>query len=242
MNSSKNGSTAIQIVPTCIPQSADDMRAGMRAVSAFSSAIHLDIDDGVFTPNASWPFDKKGSERREVKGIDTAIDTPVDNFLMQVHLMVSGGRELHTIAEDFINAGAGSLIAHVESLEGDTDTLGAWALLGVGEIGVAILIDTPLEKLDPLLPFCDFIHVMSVAAIGAQGAPFEPRAIERVKTLHEAHPDFPIAVDGGVSLDNIASLVRAGATRFSIGSDIMRAPDPAQEYAYLKAAAENALQ
>jgi ribulose-phosphate 3-epimerase len=232
----------VKIIPTCVPQSAEDARAHMQKVSAFSKAIHLDIDDGIFTPQVSWPFNKKGNERREVEGIDRAIDIPVDNFLIQIHLMASDGRE---VGEKFIQAGAGSIIMHCESsidAAAFTDTLGAFAMLGVREIGIAILVDTPLEKLDPLLPFCDFIQVMSVASIGAQGAPFDPRAIDRVKEIRTRFPSHPVEVDGGINLTNIASLVQAGAMRFAIGAAIERAADPAQAYADLKSAAENALQ
>jgi thiamine monophosphate synthase len=83
---------------------------------------------------------------------------------------------------------------------------------------------------------------MSVATIGAQGAPFDSRAIGRIRDLHERLPDLPLAVDGGVSVVNIDSLVEAGATGFSVGSAIMRAPDPAAAYTEIRAAAENALQ
>jgi ribulose-phosphate 3-epimerase len=248
-----NKSEPIQIIPTCVPQSAADIYEKILVVKSFSSALHLDIDDGKFTPEASWPFNKmskKGiqsrEEDREVESQIKALDIPVDNFLIQVHLMVSGGREHLRLGENFIQAGVQSVIIHCESsitpLAVFTDTLGAWSLLGVKEIGVAILLDTPLEKLDPLLPFCDFIQVLSVSSIGAQGATFDLRAIERVKELRTRFPSHPIAVDGGVSLKNIASLVQAGATRFAVGSAIAQATDQAQAYTDLKAAAESTLQ
>jgi ribulose-phosphate 3-epimerase len=245
----KNNST-IEIIPTCVPQSAAAVRENILKIKGFSSAIHLDIDDGVFTPEASWPFNeipKKGSESREAGTLKRALDTSVvktgDNFLIQVHLMVSDGRD---VGENFIKAGARSIIIHVESaitpLAAFTDTLGAWSMIGVEEIGIGILLGTPLEKLDPLLPFCDFIHVLSVATIGAQGALFDPRAIDLVKEIRTRFPSHPISVDGGVSLDNIASLVKAGATRFCVGSAIAKGADAAQAYETLKTAAKDALQ
>lgn len=239
----------IRITPTCVPQSVTDIRENILKIAGFAQGIHLDIDDGVFTTEVSWPFtehSKKGSEKQgsvgEITTHDTAIVKTGDNFLLQVHLMVSDGRD---IGENFIQAGARSVIMHVESaitpLAAFTDTLGAWSMLGVEEIGIAILLDTPLEKLNPLLPYCDFIHMLSVATIGSQGAAFDPRALERVKDAKKRFPSHPISVDGGVSLDNIASLVAAGATRFSVGSAIAKAADPAQAYNALKAAAQRAL-
>ena len=238
----------IQIIPTCIPQNAEDLQAKILQVKAFSNAIHIDIDDGVFTPEISWPFQKNVSKAGNKKGSVGKMDTldihvvkTVDNFFMQIHLMVSDGREA---GEKFIKAGAQSIILHVESaitpFAAFTDTLGAWSMLGVEEIGIALLLDTPLEKLDPLLPFCDFIHVLSVASIGAQGAMFDPRAIDRVKEIRDRFPSHAISVDGGISLDNIADLVKAGATRFAVGSAIVKASDPAKTYRELKAIAQKA--
>ncbi len=231
----------ITIIPTCVPQSLDDLMAKANDFQAFSTMIHVDIDDGIFTPEMSWPFNEMGEKGSAERGIG-GLDISVDNFLMQFHLMVSEGRDGIELAENFIKAGCDSLIVHVESLGDDTDTLGAWAMLGVREVGIAILLDTPLKKLDPLLPFLDFVHILSVATIGAQGAPFDSRALDRVAQLHGAYPDLPIQVDGGICETNIASLVKAGARRFAVGSALSNVPDQAQAYADLKAAAENALQ
>jgi pentose-5-phosphate-3-epimerase len=220
----------IRIIPTCVPVRAEDVRDAVTAVCAFTDAIHLDINDGILATPCSWPYESAGKQ-----GMEGGLDIPVDNFLMQIHLMVSECRE---IGEFFINAGAHSVIAHVESLDGTDDTIAAWRTAGVQEVGLALLLDTPLEKLATLLPSCDFVHVLSVAAIGAQGAPFDTRAIDRIKKLHDDFPLVPISVDGGVSLDNVAALVEAGATRFSVGSAIMQSAHPDEAYARIKSVAE----
>jgi pentose-5-phosphate-3-epimerase len=226
----------IEIDPTWVPRGVDDLCTAIGTSKKLGASLHIDVNDGLFARPYSWPYAEEGM----VGEFDISF---LHDAIFGVHLMVSDARE---IGEFFINAGASSIVAHVEPFRGDVEAArsvcDAWRALGVHEIGLAILLDTSLEDLDPLLPFFDFVHLMTIATIGAQGAPFEERAIERVRNLHARLPDFPIAVDGGVSLANIASLVQAGASRFSIGSAIMRAPDPATAYIEIKVAAENALQ
>ena len=234
------------IIPTCVPHNHDDLVAKIEEIRGFSHHIHIDIDDGILTRELSWPYEGEGKWSRSgesVVPLDRALDKSGDNFLMQLHLMVSEPRE---IGEFFMRLGASSLILHVESCDGDVDairsTVDAWRVRGVREIGLAILLDTPTANLDPLLPSCDFVHVLSVADIGAQGAPFDSRAIDRVKELSVRFPSYPVSVDGGISLTNIASLAHAGASRFSVGSAISTAADPMQAYRQLQEAAQSALQ
>ncbi len=225
----------IEITPTCVPEHAGDVLQYGGKAGEMGSAIHLDIDDGIFTPEYSWPYIQNVEKEVRAGEIDVNMFRGIK---FDVHLMVSDCR---AVGENFIHAGARSIIAHVESNDMNTETLDVWRALGVKEIGLALLIDTPLANLNPLLPLCNFIHVMSVAIIGAQGAPFDDRSLERIRVLHENHPDFPIQVDGGVSRENIAELVEAGARRFAVGSAITTASSPAQAYAELVSLAQAAL-
>jgi len=221
-----NDASKIEIIPTCVPQSHEDLFKKINQVRRFAPAVHVDIDDGIFTPQTSWPYVGQG----RLEDLTETLDTPVDNFLMQIHLMVSDARE---IGEFFIQVGAQSIIAHVETVSDPKTILDAWRRRGAQEIGIAILLNTPLEKLEPVLPFCDFVLVLSVETIGAQGAPFDPRAIDRIRELHTRFPDLPLMVDGGINESNIASLVQAGASRFSVGSAIAMAENPGTEYTTL---------
>ncbi len=231
-----NDERHIEIDPTCVPRGIDDLCAAIATSKSLSASLHIDVNDGLFARPFTWPYVEKGM----VGEFDISF---LNDAIFGTHLMVSDARE---VGEFFIKAGARSVIVHVESVGSDVDAAhamcDAWRVLGVREIGLAILLDTPTEDLNSLLPFFDFVHQMTIATIGAQGAAFEPRSIDRIRDLHTRLPDFPIAVDGGVSATNIASLVQAGATRFSVGSAIMRAPDPALAYTDIKSTAENALQ
>ena len=230
-----NEKNEIAIIPTCVPHSAEDLRKEVEKIRSFSSMIHIDVDDGLFTPRLSWPYREKG-RRGEFDFL------PYRDVVYEAHLMVSDARE---IGENFINAGGTSLVAHIESFP-DRDMMresfALWRDAGAREIGLAVLLGTSLHDLDTSVPFCDFIQVLSVAKIGAQGVPYDPRAVGHVRAIHERYPGVCIGVDCGVCATNIKELVEAGATRFAVGSAIMHAPDPESAYAYIRSVAESALQ
>jgi ribulose-phosphate 3-epimerase len=71
--------------------------------------------------------------------------------------------------------------------------------------------------------------------VGFQHQAFDDKVIERVKAVKEAFPDLPISVDGGVSLDNAADLIDAGADRLIVGSAIFAAENPLSAIAEFQA-------
>ncbi|HEU0080414.1 MAG TPA: hypothetical protein VFQ72_00095 [Candidatus Paceibacterota bacterium] len=77
----------------------------------------------------------------------------------------------------------------------------------------------------PVAAGIHFVQVMGIQNIGYQGQDFDPRAVELVRALRAAYPDMPIAVDGGVDVDNGRELVNAGATRLVVGSALFESVD-----------------
>ena len=147
------------------------------------------------------------------------------------------------IGTRFAEAGAHRIIGHVEAFEDEDhvhSALRAWRHEGAREVGLGILLHTPLEVLGHHVLAMDVVQMMTIPSIGRQGIPYDDKAPARVRELHEQYPDLLISVDGGVSLQNVAELSRAGASRFCAGSAIAKASDPAAAYAKLKSLAESA--
>src|SRR3989344_3369701 len=209
----------INIVPTVVPNSLEDIvQVGERYQSFFSS-LHVDVADGVFAPNTTW--------------LPASGETLPPEFSYDVHLMVQNPAEAGLL---FANAGAKTIIGHVEAFktsENARNIFETWRNAGVKTVGVAALLQTPLETLEPFLPLSDIVLLMTIAKIGVQGIPFEEEGIEHVVELHARHPEITIAVDGGVSGKNIARLAEAGASYFSVGSAIAKSPDPKATYQHL---------
>jgi len=223
----------IEIIPTCVPQSAKDLVERARAIAAFSPAIHIDIVDGLFAPSHTWPYIEHGRFGEfDLSGIS--------GLSVEIHLMVEEPRE---IGKCFARAGAFRVIGHIEAFEDEDHAhvaLDAWREEGAREVGLGILMNTPLPLLDHHIFAMDVVQLMTIPTIGRQGIPYSKNAPARVQEMHERHPDLLISVDGGVSESNIEELARAGARRFCAGSAIAKAPNPAAAYKHLKQLAERA--
>ncbi len=208
----------IEIVPTVVPTSFDDIKVFVARDGAFSQAFHIDASDGVFAPNTTWI--PQGEEKLP----------DADRFFYEAHLMLA---DPEATGNAFAVAGAKRIIVHVETLVSETETkriFESWKNSGAREIGLAILTGTPLEAIDPYIFLCDTVTVMSVASIGKQGAPFDERALGRITDLHARYSELVIEADGGIRGQQIAALVRAGVSRFSIGSVLAGSDDPAQTH------------
>ncbi|OGG74571.1 hypothetical protein A3A37_01200 [Candidatus Kaiserbacteria bacterium RIFCSPLOWO2_01_FULL_52_36] len=224
----------IEIIPTCVPMRDIDVAVCVSSIRGFSSKIHIDIDDGVFAPVFTWPYTKPGKWGEFIL-------PEMDGMESEIHLMVANSRE---VGIQFARSGAKRVIGHVETFDTPEDvqrTFDAWLENGAQEVGLGILLATPLESLRSFILSCDVVHMMSIATIGTQGIAYDKSAPTRIAELHAQYPDLLISVDGGVAESNIADLVHAGARRFGVGSALTKSDDPAAAYNRLKILAESAI-
>lgn len=230
----------IEIIPTntCPPDVAELARRS-KSLSAFSKWVQLDVSDGAFTPVRSWPYNDAQWSELESMAAGALPYAGILNY--ETHLMVEDPAR---VGELLARAGCSRVIAHIEVFANPDAALAAfaqWKAAGAREVGLALLIDTPLSALEGSIAECDVVQVMSIAKLGSQGAAYDPRAITRIAELHTKYPRLTIAVDGGIGESNIADLARAGARRFGVGSAISKSPDPAAAYRRLQELAEGAL-
>lgn len=216
---------------TCPPDLSELARRTER-FAEFATEVQLDVADGSFAPTVSWPY--QSGQREQLSAlVQQGERLPLaDRVGYEAHLMVDDAAELGSL---LARAGCARLLFHVEATDSKRarEMLADWRVAGAKEVGAALLIDTPLEAVDEIVDSCDVVQLMSIAKIGAQGQPFDERAISRVEELHAKYPDLMVAVDGGISESNIDLLVRAGANRLCIGSAISSAPNPEAAYATL---------
>lgn len=206
----------IEIVPTVVPESLDDIIRIVEKYSSFAETLHIDVADGVFAPNTTW-MPKKG-------------DTLPPGMKYEIHMMVVNPLETGLA---YAAAGAHSLIGHAEAFKtalSASDAFAAWRAAGVTGVQIAALFQTSLDELAPYVSISDYILLMTIISIGVQGIPFEEDSIERVRRFKALHREANIAVDGGVSEKNIARLAKAGATRFCVGSAISKSDNPVAIY------------
>ncbi len=115
------------------------------------------------------------------------------------------------VIKNWVDRGARRIIAHKLSQE----LLG---YRGQVEVGLAFELDVPIEDVLVLAELSDFVHIMSIAEIGAQGHPLDERVFDRIKAVQEKFPEMMISVDGGVTAENYQKLIEAGADRLVVGS------------------------
>ena len=175
--------------------------------------VHLDVMDGRFVPNISFGVPV-------IKPVCKA--TPDKHH--DVHLMIE---EPEKYVEDFKNAGANSITVHYEACRHLHRNIEQIKKLGI-HAGVALNPHTPVALLQDILQYIDLVLIMSVNP-GFGGQQFIEYSIEKIKELRrmidEKNYAALIEVDGGITLDNAAAIVNAGADVLVAGSSIFGAKD-----------------
>jgi ribulose-phosphate 3-epimerase len=207
--------------------SADFARLGEevdRVLEAGADWIHFDVMDNHYVPNLTiGPMVCKALRKHGVKA-------PID-----VHLMV---KPVDRIVPDFADAGANLISFHPEATEHVDRTLQLIRSHGC-RAGLVFNPATSLDWLDYVLDKLDHVLIMSVNP-GFGGQSFIPSALEKLrrarKIIDESGRDIRLQVDGGVKVDNIGEIARAGADTFVAGSAIFGEKDYAAVIAAMRKA------
>jgi ribulose-phosphate 3-epimerase len=215
----------VRIAPSIL--SADFARLGDQVATAMAAGarvIHVDVMDGQFVPPITMGPIVVSALADQVKTAGGILD---------VHLMIDAPESQ---VEAFAEAGADTIVIHVEATSHLHRTLGAIREAGC-LAGAAVCPGTPVEALAEVADLLDLALVMSVNP-GWGGQKFIPASTERIAKLSELlDGKVPIEVDGGID-DLTAPLVtEAGASLLVAGSAIFGRPDPAEAYAAIAAAA-----
>ena len=233
MNYGENGSSRkacapevfmeIKIAPSIL--AADFSRLGeqiKKAEDGGAKLLHLDIMDGRFVPNFTFGAVVIKPLRK------------VCSLKFDCHLMVER-------PWDFIDpcraAGADNITVHYESLgENTSEALRYIKSLGLSA-GLSISPDTPVSAIEPYKNDADMILIMSVYP-GFGGQKFIEKSLDRIKETRKIVGDGKdIEVDGGIYMDNIRTIVDAGANVIVAGSAVFGSDDIKEAILKLRRAA-----
>lgn len=183
--------------------------------------FHLDVMDGRFVPNISFGLPIIEHIRKTTSKV------------CDVHLMIL---EPGKYASDFKKAGADNLCVHIEACPNLHRNIQQIKELGM-KAGVAVNPHTPVQLLADILHEIDIVNLMSVNP-GFGGQKFIPYTLEKIKQvkrmIEERGLNVHIEIDGGVTLDNAASILAAGADVLVAGSTVFNSKDPVATIAALK--------
>ncbi|MEJ2368329.1 MAG: ribulose-phosphate 3-epimerase [Acidobacteriota bacterium] len=208
------------LAPSILSADFADLAGQIRLVAPHSRMLHVDVMDGHFVPNITLgpPV---------VRSLRKATELPLD-----CHLMIEAPDRY---LSDFAEAGADYLSVHQETCPHLHRTITRIREQGMRP-GVVVNPATPIETLDEILPFVDYVLVMSVNP-GFGGQKFIPAALGKIRRLREkvsrAGLKTAIEVDGGVDPETVPPLLEAGADWFVSGSAVFHSPDPGAAAALL---------
>lgn len=176
--------------------------------------FHLDVMDGRFVPNISFGIPVIAAINKDAR-------KPLD-----VHLMIV---EPEKYIADFAKSGATHLTVHIEAcnhLHRCIQMIHAEGMLA----GVALNPHTPVSSLEDIIKDIDIVCMMSVNP-GFGGQKFIPHTLKKIQQLRQiidqSGSKALIEIDGGVTQDNAAEIIAAGADVLVAGNTVFSAPDPA---------------
>lgn len=197
------------------------------AVSGGGTVLHFDVMDGHFVPNITIgpPV---------LKSLRKAVDVPID-----CHLMIENP---DAYIPAFAEAGANWISVHQEACVHLHRTL---ELIRAHKVSPGVVLNpaTPVQTLGDVLHMVDFVLIMSVNP-GFGGQKFIPRSLDKIRklvTMRNAHGlNFRIEVDGGIGLDTVGEVVKAGAEVLVAGNAVFGHGDIRQNARQLLDAARSA--
>jgi ribulose-phosphate 3-epimerase len=215
----------IEVLPALMPKNLKDIEdTYSRYRNTQVEMIQLDLMDGEYVPEKTWPFNSKDqwNDFKQVRDKGFPGGNEID---YELDLMV-----LNPLADidKYLSLKPTRIIFHASSL--DQDELLAWidssqSVLSNVEIGLALHTDDKPADYKKLLKEVHYVQCMGIDKVGFQGESFSDKVIELISKVKEISNSLPIQIDGAVNPTNVEKLREAGASRLVSGSFLANTSD-----------------
>ena len=201
----------MKIVPAILASTKDEFFFLLRQAESFTDYVQIDLMDGFFVPTRSFPEEK-------INSVETSLS-------FELHLMV---KHPAAFMSRIHNQHIKKVIFHFESSVKHLDFITHLKRLGIAP-GLALNPDTTISQIRELCQHVDTLLFLTVTP-GKYGSPFRPEVIDKIAGSRKAFPDKTLAVDGGVSLDNLKTFLDIGVDYVCVGSRIFLNDNPGKSY------------
>lgn len=196
------------VIPVINEINFKTIKKKIKLLEPYCKWIQIDIADGNFTPHKTW------QNPSELSRLNTHLN-------IELHLMVY---EPERNLEDWLRIpSVKRIIAQLEGIE-NFARLKNLVDQYQKELGLAIVPETSWESLKPYLKRINFVQILAVEP-GRAGQKFNPKVVQKIKSLKNYKGNLVIEVDGGVTPQNAPLLKNAGAEILNSATYIFESPD-----------------
>ncbi|NKB24815.1 MAG: ribulose-phosphate 3-epimerase [Kiritimatiellae bacterium] len=210
----------IQIMPSILAADIGRLEEACKhAERSGADALHIDVMDGHFVPNISLGPEVVRMARESV------------NIPLSVHLMIT---QPDRYAETFIEAGADTVLIHIEASCNVEEILHNIRKAGARP-GITINPETSVTMIEDILQqqLADEVLFMTVHP-GFGGQRFIESVLSKINAIREKYPELDLSVDGGLNLETAVQSARHGANIFMVGTTLFKATDMTSEIAQMR--------
>lgn len=203
------------ICPTVTAAEPHEYRAQMERVANFADRVHIDLADGVFTPNKLLDLQH--------------IWWPV-GMVADIHLMYQAPKPY---VDQLIKLSPHLVIVQAEASGNFYDVAKPLKAAGI-KVGVSLLAKTPVKQIEAALADIDHVLIFS-GDLGHFGGYADTSLLSKVLEITKHHKHIEVGWDGGINEQNVSRLANGGIDVLNVGGGIQRAENPAQAYRNLSA-------